>query len=396
MTHDFAAKKMRMSRSGDDSLYFDSYADIAVHEEMLSDEVRTNAYKNAIYALADRIKNKVVLDVGAGTGILSVFCAKAGAKKVYAVEASNIAQQAKKVVKLNGVESQVEVIQEVLEEVTLPEKVDIIVSEWMGYCLLYESMLSSVIVARDRWLKKGGLIVPEIAAVYCSPVSDDEIINEKVNFWKDMNECYGVDMSCLTEFARRSFSKEVMVKQVNVENILSHPQRFCTIDLYVVELEHLQRVRNQLTFRSFGSATLQGIALWFDTVFPTCNSSGFKTSDEPKQNNIYSNSVAKNIQQTIVLSTSPYQAETHWKQSILYLKRGIDIEQDSRIKCDILLSPNSTNTRFLDIEFKCSVSGNNKNDNGFQDNGESWSVQKYLMGYETPADRKALSSAIND
>ena len=59
MTHDFAAKKMRMSRSGDDSLYFDSYADIAVHEEMLSDEVRTNAYKNAIYALADRIKNKV-------------------------------------------------------------------------------------------------------------------------------------------------------------------------------------------------------------------------------------------------------------------------------------------------------------------------------------------------
>ena len=136
--------------------------------------------------------------------------------------------------------------------------------------------------------------------------------------------------------------------------------------------------------------------MWFDTVFPTCNSSGFKTSDEPKQNNIYSNSVAKNIQQTIVLSTSPYQAETHWKQSILYLKRGIDIEQDSRIKCDILLSPNSTNTRFLDIEFKCSVSGSNKNDNGFQDNFESWSVQKYLMGYETPADRKTLSSAIND
>jgi len=396
MTHDFAAKKMRMSRSGDDSLYFDSYADIAVHEEMLSDEVRTNAYKNAIYALADRIKNKVVLDVGAGTGILSVFCAKAGAKKVYAVEASNIAQEAKKVVKLNGVESQVEIIQGILEEVTLPEKVDVIVSEWMGYCLLYESMLSSVIVARDRWLKKGGLIVPEIAAVYCSPVSDDDIVNEKVNFWNDMNECYGVDMSCLTGFARRSFSKEVMVKQVNVENILSHPQRFCTIDLYAVELEHLQRVHNQLTFRSFGSATLQGIALWFDAVFPTCTSSGFKTPGEPKQNNIDSNSVAKNIQQTVVLSTSPYQAETHWKQSILYLKRGTDIEQDSRIKCDILLSPNPANTRFLDIEFKCSVSGSNKNENGSQDNGESWSVQKYLMGYETPADRKALSSAIND
>lgn len=73
MTHDFAAKKMRMSRSGDDSLYFDSYADIAVHEEMLSDEVRTNAYKNAIYALADRIKNKVCFSLRCFNLLVLIF-----------------------------------------------------------------------------------------------------------------------------------------------------------------------------------------------------------------------------------------------------------------------------------------------------------------------------------
>jgi hypothetical protein len=40
-----------------------------------------------------------------------------------------------------------------VEEVELPvEKVDIIISEWMGYCLFYESMLNTVIFARDKWL----------------------------------------------------------------------------------------------------------------------------------------------------------------------------------------------------------------------------------------------------
>ena len=55
------------------------------------------------------------------------------------------------VVLSNGLESQIDVIKGLMEDVTLPEKVDVIVSEWMGYCLLYESMLSSVIMARDRF-----------------------------------------------------------------------------------------------------------------------------------------------------------------------------------------------------------------------------------------------------
>lgn len=56
-------------------------------QEMLKDTVRTLSYRNAIFSNSEAFKDKVVLDVGAGTGILSMFAAKAGARKVYAVSA---------------------------------------------------------------------------------------------------------------------------------------------------------------------------------------------------------------------------------------------------------------------------------------------------------------------
>ena len=65
--------------------YFDSYAHFGIHEEMLKDEVRTTTYRNSIYHNQHLFKDKVVMDVGSGTGILSMFAAKAGAKKVFAV-----------------------------------------------------------------------------------------------------------------------------------------------------------------------------------------------------------------------------------------------------------------------------------------------------------------------
>lgn len=59
--------------------YFDSYAHFGIHEEMLKDEVRTLTYKNAMIHNKHLFKGKTVLDVGSGTGILSMFAAKAGA-----------------------------------------------------------------------------------------------------------------------------------------------------------------------------------------------------------------------------------------------------------------------------------------------------------------------------
>jgi len=102
--------------------------------------------------------------VGAGTGILSLFSYQAGAKKVYAVEASPMANTLKEIVKANNAEQVITVINKKVEDVELPDKVDIIVSEWMGFYLLHESMLDSVLNARDKHLKENGIMMPSSPA----------------------------------------------------------------------------------------------------------------------------------------------------------------------------------------------------------------------------------------
>merc|ERR1712106_235423 len=100
--------------------YFDSYAHFGIHEEMLKDEVRTLTYRNAMYHNRHLFKGKTVLDVGCGTGILSMFAAKAGATKVIGIEMSNIVEHAKKIVASNNLDSVVTIIQGKVEEVELP------------------------------------------------------------------------------------------------------------------------------------------------------------------------------------------------------------------------------------------------------------------------------------
>jgi predicted RNA methylase len=112
---------------------------------------------------ADLIKDKVVLDIGSGTGILSIFAVRAGAKHVYAVDNAEIAEYAKHIIKHNDLTDKITIIKGKVEEIDLPvAEVDIIISEWMGYFLLYESMLDTVLFARDKWLKKDtGIIMPD-------------------------------------------------------------------------------------------------------------------------------------------------------------------------------------------------------------------------------------------
>jgi hypothetical protein len=52
--------------------------------------------------------------------------------------------------------------------------VDIIISEWMGYALYYESMLPTVLLARDKWLKPGGIILPDRSELKIAGIEDED------------------------------------------------------------------------------------------------------------------------------------------------------------------------------------------------------------------------------
>ena len=111
----------------------------------------------------DVFKDKIVMDIGCGTGVLSIFAARAGAKHVYGIEYADIADYAKEIIKQNNLTDKITIIKDKVENVTLPvPHVDIIISEWMGYFLLYESMVDTVLFARDKWLVKDGSGVVKI------------------------------------------------------------------------------------------------------------------------------------------------------------------------------------------------------------------------------------------
>merc|ERR1712223_1977732 len=129
---DKAVKDLSSEEMTSKDYYFDSYAHFGIHEEMLKDEVRTLTYRNSMYHNKHLFKDKVVLDVGCGTGILSMFAKKAGAKHVYGIDMSSIIDHAKVIVKDNGMEDGITLMKRKVEEVELPvDKVDIIISEWM-------------------------------------------------------------------------------------------------------------------------------------------------------------------------------------------------------------------------------------------------------------------------
>jgi protein arginine N-methyltransferase 1 len=168
-------------KAADFANYFCSYAYLYHQKQMLMDHVRMRAYHSAIISNKQLFQGKTVLDVGTGSGVLAIWCAQAGAAKVFAVEYTDMALHARKLVEANGLSHIVEVIQSSVEDLQLPCQVDIIVSEWMGYILLRESMLDSVIRARNRWMKPEGSMFPSHATMYFSAISYEDDREGKAN-----------------------------------------------------------------------------------------------------------------------------------------------------------------------------------------------------------------------
>ena len=119
-----------------------------------------------------------------GSGILSVFAARAGAARVYAVERTSAAVLAQELAAANGAAEIVQVIHGDVMDVEPPERVDVVVSEWLGGFGIDEGMLVPVIAARDRWLKPGGVMIPRLVMAWAALVHDRHLA-EMVEFLRD-------------------------------------------------------------------------------------------------------------------------------------------------------------------------------------------------------------------
>ncbi|KAI0292700.1 S-adenosyl-L-methionine-dependent methyltransferase [Multifurca ochricompacta] len=297
--------------------YADSYAHFGIHEEMLKDTVRTGSYHNAIMRNQHLFKDKTVLDVGCGTGILSMFAAKAGAAHVVGIDMSNIIDQARKIIEANGFKDTITLVKGKLEETELPIKqFDIIISEWMGYFLLYESMLDTVLEARDRYLKPEGLIFPDRATMYIAAIEDQDYKDEKINFWDNV---YGFDYSCIKDIALR----EPLVDTVEIKSLVTDPCEFKDIDLRTAKKEDLT-FTTPFKLRARRNDYVHAFLAWFDVSFDCTH-------------------------KPVRFSTGPHAKYTHWKQTVFYTPETLTISEGEDIVGELSCAPNARNNRDLDI-----------------------------------------------
>jgi len=199
------------------------------------------------------------------------------------------------------------------------DKVDIIISEWMGYFLLYESMLNTVLYARNKWLIDGGVIMPDRARMYICGIEDGDYMTEKINFWDNV---YGFKMTCLKEEAM----KEPLVDVVQGNCVVTDSQIIYDIDLYTVKVKDLD-FETKFVLKVKHDDYIHAFVSFWDCTFSKCHT-------------------------RVNFTTAPWAEYTHWKQTVFYLDTSLMVNKGQKINGFIKVHHNEKNPRDLDITLK--------------------------------------------
>jgi type I protein arginine methyltransferase len=283
------------------------YAEIEVHRTMICDRVRTEAFRRAIDAVVR--PGDVVLDVGAGTGILSLFAARAGAARVYAVERTTVAVLAQELVAGNGASEIIRVIQGDIMDIELPERVDVIVSEWLGGFGIDEGMLAPVIGARDRWLKPGGAMIPSSVTAWAGLVYDRHL-GETVGFLQD--DPYGLRLDGLVEMTVNEILYSGSYRHLTDDDTRSEPGRLWTTDADVIPLEQAEAAHEaQTRLEVHDPGTANALALWFSAE----------------------------LAHDISLSVGPADPPSHWGITTAPLRSPVELEAETVVRARVRTAP---------------------------------------------------------
>lgn len=404
------SEEQNARKAKDFSEYFSAYGELHHQKDMLTDTHRMDSYYTAITANArDVFEGKVVMDVGTGSGILAIWAAKAGAKKVYAIEYTDMARSARKLVEANGVADVVTVIQGTVEGIELPLKedglipedndgggdsvrvVDVIVSEWMGYVLLRESMLDSVLVARDAYLRKDtGVMFPSHATVLVAPIRnyeqehetheretrehethethENEYVRDYQNAMDDWDafvdntrEHYGgVDYSVLTDDfdteQREYYIYQSEWKELKGSQLMAKPHVLKTLDLMTCTHRDTRGIfgGNGGTNSSDGNADTNEFDFVLDaTATASASNRNRKHSRNRKPRAVSVAGLAiwfttdfktrtdsvpavnpPRLAKSVTLDTGPDQGYTHWGQQAFYFRDPIRIPVHGNVNGD--------------------------------------------------------------
>jgi protein arginine N-methyltransferase 1 len=228
---------------------------ISAFGRMIADETRINAYARALQAVVR--PDSVVVDIGAGTGILSLLACRYGARKVFAVEPSDVIAVAREIACANGLDDRIEFIQAMSADVTLPERADVIVSDLHGVLPFFKQHLTSIIDARKRLLSSGGTLIPARECLWGAFVEAPRLYDGLVEPWSEVRS--GFDMNAARRIVTSTWEKAV----VDQDQLISEPCCWGTVDYATIQSPD---VFGTVTGRARRNGVAHGLVLWFDAM----------------------------------------------------------------------------------------------------------------------------------
>jgi SAM-dependent methyltransferase len=222
--------------------------------QMLADAPRMDAY---VAALRQTVRpGSVVLDLGSGPGVFALLACKLGARRVYAVEPDNVIQLAREAVHANGFAGRIECIQNFSTEITLPEQVDVIVSDLRGMLPWFQQHIPSIQDARNRMLAPGGVLIARRDTLWAAVVEAPERHNEIVAPWQPGELDF--DLSAALRVVTNTWRKA----RIKPDELLAQPVCWATLDYYEVESPD---IRAEISWLAARPGTAHGFSVWFDS-----------------------------------------------------------------------------------------------------------------------------------
>lgn len=222
---------------------------------MLADQIRLNAYRDAIRHVVE--PGDIVLDLGAGTGVLAFLACSRGASKVYAIEPNDVITVAGALANENSLSEKITFIKAFSTDVELPERVDVIVSDLRGTLPLHGSHLSTIIDARRRFLKSGGKLIPSVDKIWIAVLSSEHAHRKHGKPWGT-----GLPEVKLNSLSASLLSIPRKTSGV-IGELLTEPACWITLDYASLELVNAEGLVNWIATKQ-GCA--HGLCVWFDSV----------------------------------------------------------------------------------------------------------------------------------